>query len=184
MTQKADTPVPEFSRTIRLDQIKAGGTTRKHVANEHECAELAKRMGVSALTHFSFVADLKPWKKGGVRVTGQIDARVEQICVVSLEPFEAHFEDRFDRCFTTHSEEGTGDQLIDFEQLDDDLPDLISGDSIDLGEVASEVLALALPLHPRKPDVVFEDYLEGDEKTQKDQEKPHPFAVLKGLKSR
>lgn len=184
MTRKADTPAPEFPRAIRLDQIKAGGTTRKHEAQPEECAALAKRMGVSAISHFAFVAELKPWKKGGVRVTGQIDARVEQICVVTLEPFETHFSDQFDRCFTAHSEEAPRDDLIDLEQLDDDLPDLISGESIDLGELASEVLALALPLHPRMPGVVFEDYLEGGEKALEKQDKPNPFAVLKDLKSR
>ena len=60
-----------------------------------------------------------------------------------------------------------------------DLPESFTGDTIDIGAVVAEIVAMALDPYPRKPDVEFGGHIEGD---ATDEKKPSPFAVLKNLK--
>jgi uncharacterized metal-binding protein YceD (DUF177 family) len=95
-----------------------------------------------------------------VHVSGKVTARVEQVCVVTLEPFESAIEEEVDLDFAS------GDHLTPPEHLpsasghegehDFDPPDEIVGGAIDLGAITAEFLALGLDPYPRKPGVAFE----------------------------
>ena len=59
------------------------------------------------------------------------------------------------------------------------LPELFTGDSIDVGALAAEFAALAIDPYPRKQGLEYADHVESDPASDK---KPSPFAVLQGIK--
>ena len=101
-----------------------------------------------------------------VHVTGQVDAAIEQICVVTLDPFanEVHEAVEVDFAAAGATPPQGGDP-----------PDAIVGGAVDLGALTAEFLALGLDPHPRKPDADFRF-------EASDEPPPSPFAVLDKLR--
>jgi hypothetical protein len=85
---------------------------------------------------------------------------VRQSCVVTLEPVDSLINESFERTYRTgHGHDSSGRSLAE-EDLstplaDDDDWEPLAGDSIDVGEVAAEELALALDPYPRRKDAHF-----------------------------
>lgn len=164
---------PEFHRPLVVEAIGPAGLAREVVADAGECAALATRLRLPAVLAVSCRFQLSREGRDGavVAATGRLVARVEQVCVVSLDPFEAGIDEAFRVRFVPA---GTEDADADPDS-DDELP--YSAAAIDLGEAAAEQLALALDPYPRKPDAVLPA------------EEPatatiHPFAALAARRTR
>jgi uncharacterized metal-binding protein YceD (DUF177 family) len=166
----------EFSRLIPVDRVPDLGSREKLEANEEERASLAARFDLVSIQALTGKMELKPWRKGGIRVTGRMEAHITQNCVVTLEPFETHVSFDIERFFLGKTNAGAT-QVRDVESLEGDEPDLIVDNSIDLGELASEELGLTLDPYPRRPGVEF-----GSGPEPEATEKTHqPFASLAAL---
>jgi hypothetical protein len=170
---------PEFSRLIAVDRVPPEGLTERIEANEEERLNLARRFGLIAIRELTAVLELAPWRRGGVKVTGRFDALVEQTCVVTLDPFEARISEDITRYFAGQNAPGPTPVVYSVESLGEDEPDVISGNAIDMGELVSESLGLALDPYPRKPGVEFSSSQAGDRETAA----RHPFDALRSLKS-
>lgn len=139
---------PEFSRPVRVDTIGEAPRTLSISADEAERAALVARFGLRALTRLD--ADFAVRREAaGIAVTGRVQARAEQICVVTGESVAAAIDEsvalRFvaeDAAMAPEEIELGGDAL-------DTLP--YAGGAIDLGEAAAETMALALDPYPRAP---------------------------------
>lgn len=181
MTVTPGTPA-EFSRKLRLDRLAGGPVERQLEADARERAALAERfalLGLDALTGTLRVT--RQLDSPLVRVEGELRAEVRQTCVVTLAPFAARVEERFVQLFTLDAgPEASGEVFVAVEE--DDPPEPVDGDSIDLGEVLAEQLALALDPHPRAPGVEFAGASFGDDDAAGDAEADNPFAVLRRLK--
>ena len=140
---------PELSRRISVNRIGAGGMEQTIEADAGERRALAIRLRIPSIASFSCHFRLSPPLRGQVSAEAELRAEITQLCVVSLEPFEATVRERFALRFVP---EGVEEDEIDPEALDE-LP--FSGDMIDLGETASEQLALALDPYPRMPGIVL-----------------------------
>jgi uncharacterized metal-binding protein YceD (DUF177 family) len=173
----------EFSRLVSVEKIKSLGLRDKIAANQSERCALSARLGVLAVGELSFTYELQPWKKGGVRLKGIVNAQVEETCVVTLEPFKTTFNEDVERIFTHAASPGVKEDVVDLENLDEDIPDTITNNAIDLGEVATETLALVLSPYPRKPGAQFSNHMESDPAQDAETATKNPFAVLKSLKS-
>jgi uncharacterized metal-binding protein YceD (DUF177 family) len=148
------TPCPEFSRIVEVARLRAEGETLELIASPAECAALARRLGLEAVASMGAVAHLVPAGAGVVEVTGAIRARLSQICVVSLDPFDQTLEVPLRLVFRPGTEADlAADQTIDPE-TEDEVP--YEGGRFDLGESVVETLALALDPWPRRPDAVLE----------------------------
>lgn len=179
MTTGLQAPEPEFSRKIEVARI---GETPMEIdadATPGECAALALRFDVLAVDSLSVRAQAiwDPVRKL-IRLTGSVRARVGQACVVSLERVDAEVDAAFERLYTPGAAglraKGGEDILADEE----DPPEPLLGDWIDVGEVAAEQLLLSLDPYPRKPGAKVPDaYAPGP----RDMEE-HPFAALRDLK--
>ncbi len=161
-------PAPELSRPVDVGRIAAAGEVVVVEANPAERAALAIRFGIPAIGKLTVTFRLTVPRRRVVPAAGRMSAEVTQVCVVTLEPFEATIEEAFDVLFVpagTETEDDLGDP---------DAPDEIpyDGDRIDLGEAAAEQLALALDPYPRKPGAVLDD--DGDDTP------PSPFSGLAG----
>ncbi len=135
---------PELSRPFPRSRVGEGASVLVD-ANPAECAALATRMDIPEVRQLRCSFELARPQGRAIPATGTLAARVVQICVVSLEPFEADIAEDFTIRFVPAGSES--------DELDLEAPDEVpyDGDMLDLGEAAAEQLALALDPFPRKP---------------------------------
>jgi hypothetical protein len=180
----------EFSHVIETAQIPPEGLQIVLTATPEQCQALARRFRILAVLRLEARLNLlpDPVLAGCYAVRGQIDAEVEQACVVSLEPVRQRIGESFVRNFApaaavaAASEQGGSDE-DEAEWLDPaaaDPPDALVDGRIDAGEVATEELALALDPYPRRAGATLPpEYRPEPEQTAK----ISPFAALAGLKT-
>ena len=140
---------PELSFRVSLVQIGTLGTAREVIASADECAAIAARLLIPAVAALSCRFQLVPAQNGVVVARGSLAARVTQICVVTLEPFDADLREDFRiRFIPADQMSDPKDDLLELD-ADDEVP--YQGSQIDLGEASVEQLALALDPYPRAP---------------------------------
>lgn len=108
---------------------------------------LATDLGLLALRNLRLTGEIAPAGRDEMVLTAQLQADVDQACVVTLAPVRARISEPVRRRFVADLPPPVGDEV---EMTDDDslepMPEVI-----DLAEVVAEALALALPLYPRAP---------------------------------
>ncbi|MGJ4944507.1 YceD family protein [Bradyrhizobium sp. HKCCYLS1011] len=152
-------------------EIEADQATREGIAGIADLPEV-----ISA--HASFDVTLK--RDGKVHVEGRVQARVGQICVVTLDPIESEIDEPIDQMFAPPEQiPELSDMSEDDGEGDADVPDppepIVNG-QIDLARLATDALFLGIDPYPRKPGAVFEQAVAADDPQD------HPFAALKSLK--
>lgn len=148
------TLAPEFSHPVQVDRLRAGGETVALAATAAERAAVAQRLGLESIALLEASVALLPAGRGVIAAEGRVAARVVQVCVVSLEPFEQALDVPLRLVFRPGTEADlAADQTVDPE-AEDEVP--YEGGRIDLGEVVVETLALALDPWPRRPGAVLE----------------------------
>jgi uncharacterized metal-binding protein YceD (DUF177 family) len=168
---KNRTPHIEFSRPLQVDRVPKLGSTEKLAAEPAELLALAKRLKIPALHALTAEIRATPWRGGGMKLEGHITADLEQVSVISLEPFRETVSVPLARYFLPHG------AVVDNEQEDD--ADPIENGWIDLGEVVTETLALDMDPYPRRPGEAFPGHVEDDGVAAK---APSPFAALAAKK--
>jgi hypothetical protein len=155
---------PELSRLIAVDRLPPEYAVQ---ASPPECAALAARLQIEAVE--SLVCHFTLRRQGSViTAEGILEADVVQTCVVSLDPVGQRVEDRFTIRFVPDGREPTDDD----PEAPDEIP--YQGAIIDLGEAATEQLALALDPYPRLPGAELDPAARDPE--------PSPFSSLSALR--
>jgi len=179
-----------FSRSVNARKVVDKDETIVVQPDARELKLIAAAYDLVAMKDLKASFTLKPYRKEGLRVVGQVSADITQNCVVSLEPFESHVTLDVDRTFEPVSSRlrkvrdlnEAGEIEIDLESLDP--PDAIVDGVLDLGAVICEELALSLDPFPRKPGAEFEGGSEEETVPDKEEDsKPSPFAALQALKN-
>jgi len=164
---------------VPVERIPDTGLHREIEADEATRAAMAEIAGQREIAYVRAAFDLKPRSGGQVHVTGRVQARVGQNCVVTLEPLESDIDEEVDLTFApveqipeiADAEDDDGRSAADMT----DALEPIENGGIDLGRLASDMLYLAIDPYPRKEGAVFEPQV-----TASDPE-DHPFAALKSL---
>lgn len=180
----------EFSRIVRRADLALPERYELIVATPDECAAVAQRLGLVAVTALSARLTIKPWRRNGLAVTGRLEADIVQTCVVSLEDFAstvqhddvaARFAEQDDPVLAQGRDPKPE---IVIEPLAEDAPEIMPSGGVDLGELVVEHLAICLDSHPRRRGVEFSDEFADTANAGGGQErKPDsPFAVLESLK--
>ncbi|ADZ70353.1 YceD family protein [Polymorphum gilvum] len=173
-----------FPYSHRFDVAKLGNRSQSLVLapTESQRARIAEAYGLEALPALTAELEIRPWRKAGVFVSGRLRARVVQVCVVTLEPFEAGIDERLERAYLPDAGDGEPDEEgeIEIDLEAPEPPDLIEHGIIDLGALICEHLALTLDPFPRRPGAELESP-EPDEEAS-EAERPSPFKVLEKLK--
>lgn len=140
-----------------LKAVRAPGVDFTFEPDEAARAAMAKALGLAALPAYSAEARLEPWLDGAelsVRWKGQ----AVQICGVTLDPFSTDlagtFLIRMVPSGSPNAVKQTGEVVLELEQ--DDPPDELVDDRIDLAAYAIEHLGLELDPFPRSPGATFE----------------------------
>ncbi len=173
----------EFSLIVDTAKLDREGETLSLLPTEAERAAIAERLNLGSLSHFSGEAVVSPWGRGGWQVEATFAAIVEQECVVTLEPVENQIEDGFlvrylpEKALAVYDQE---EEVMLGEVMEEDPPELLPSDGIDVGELAVEYLSLSLDPYPRKPEA--SKSLQSDDNPAEIETKENPFAVLSKLK--
>ncbi len=144
-------------------------------------AAMAAALGITALPVFRFKGELRPLGRQDFLLEADLEATVEQPCSVSLAPVVTKIGENVKRRYDADFVFPEGDEV---EMPEDDsvepLPEVI-----DLGVVAMEALALALPLYPRAEGVELGEavFAAPGQAPLKDGDLK-PFAALAALKDR
>ncbi len=140
-------------------------------------AELAELAQLRDLPQLSAVFDLTRMGSA-IAITGLVKAKVGQNCVVTLEPIESAIEEAVNLEFAPQAGEAEpGPKSARKRKRDDDPPEPLVGETLDLGALAAEFLILGIDPYPRKSGVQF-----AAPKVEDNGERP--FAVLEALKKR
>ena len=185
-------PAVEFSRPVDLEDLPDEGIAVDLTADDVERAAVARRLGLRDIARFGLAGRLmRDTVSDGFFLAGELTAAVTQTCVVSLEPIAAEIRVPVHRSFVLAKVAATPEADGEIDPAAEDPPDPVAGGTADLGEVATEELALALDPYPRKPGAALPDGVlvadgEGEaaagQGTAGQGAEESPFAVLKRLK--
>ena len=148
--QLQSTPEPELSHPVNLTEVGRGDRNVSIIASEVECQKITTRLMIPAVNALKGDMVLK-FSKSEIHVSGQIRADLTRECVASLEPVSEIIDDTFSISFLRTNEEISAFEALD--SLDPDMPETLSGDSLDLGELLIQQLALMMSPFPRRTGV-------------------------------
>lgn len=148
------------------------------VANEAERKALAAAYDLIGVKGLSAMVSVSPVPGGGVSVEGHVVADIVQTCVVSLVPVDAHIDETFAVRYVRDPGKlpKVGAEVV-VDPAAPDPPELLTGPTIDVGEIAEEYFVLAIDPYPHAPGATLPaDVLDDAESTE-----DSPFAALAKL---
>jgi uncharacterized metal-binding protein YceD (DUF177 family) len=162
--------MPESLKPVEVAALHPG-ENRFHLAPGPDTRRaIAERLGEPGIDSLKGDFLLRPGSSG-VDLDLHLTARVNRICVASLEPMvelvDERYAIRFERDFVESDVDEVAEGLIAREPLE--------GETLDLEEILIQHLAISLDPHPRKTGAksLAEDY--------RDPVNLSPFSGLKGL---
>lgn len=164
--------------THNVTDIPAGGLDREREASASECASIAKDLELLKLDRLAVRYRIKALGEGCYRLAGKVVAKVEQACIVSLEPVAGDIDAAFDVEFRPVVQ-GSEDEE-DASVLAGPDVDILERGVIPVGRIVFETLSGSLDPYPRRPDAAFD----WQDPLQAEAEKRSPFAVLSQLKKK
>jgi uncharacterized metal-binding protein YceD (DUF177 family) len=174
--------VPEFSRSVLVDQVGGAELVREIEATPGERTALAERLDLIALDSLTATLRLRRLPDGLIRVSGRFDAEVVQACVVTLAPVANHCGDAFTMHFGG-AREPESVREIEVASVGEDEPEPITDGRIDLGEAVVQQLAVSLDPYPRAPGAKLPETAAGDA-AEAEAARENPFAALAQLRRR
>lgn len=185
----------EWSYFIDTDGLEEGTTKLSISPDDDARARLAQRLGLVSLD--ALTADIEITHHAGEAayfVKARAEADVTQNCVVTMEPVVNHVSDEFEAWYADPeatisiakarheklTEKGHGEQPI-LDEKDD--PEALVDGKIDLGELVTQYLSLAINPYPHAEGVEFQPVV--DKKGGEDDDgMKNPFAALKDWKDK
>lgn len=170
---------PEFSVVLHLEAL---GDSLKHFPLEADAAAraaLSKRFDLQSID--ALTADMSAKRIGGgelILVQGRLKASVVQSCVITGAPVQEEIMETIEERFTLKAEISSE---VEISLDDDDPPEPITGNEIDLGEIVAQHLGVALNPYPRAPGAEIPDAYQEDGDDMPDTQK-NPFLALAALK--
>ncbi len=178
--QRDPSHVDPWRAYVTVTQIPDIGLHRDIEADATSRQVMAEVAGLREVAYARASFDLRHRSGGQVHVTGRVQARIGQTCVVTLDPVDSEIDEAVDLIFAPSEQNlqlvADGDSADEATEIADQPEPIVDG-VIDLGRLATDVLLLAIDPYPRKEGAVFEQ-----QPIAADPE-DHPFAALKALKA-
>ncbi len=185
MAEKPDmqNSAPAFSRIVRFRRIsKAAEYEFSESPTEEELRNIAKVLDVLSVRKMRFAGRLIPLDNGGWMLEAALGTTVTQACVITLEPVRTRIDLEIRRQYLPDLDEPMAEIDISIEDEDDIEP---LETELDLGLVAMEALALALPDYPKIEGATLDESLfSADDGASGTEEAERPFAGLAALKDK
>ncbi len=180
----------EFSRLFELERVRRKPIKDKLTATQTECAELANRFSIISVESIEadiiFEEEAPHW----FRLQGRLTAKVVQRCIRTLEPLSESIDEPIDLRITDDPEfkrRGQSDE-DGLELSSGDDYEYVGEDSVDVGELLTQLLSTAMEPYPRKDEKDLPEFAgvevvwNSDDKPSTDQDvRTLPFAGLADL---
>ena len=141
-------PTVPFRRPMAVGALSRAEPTNFDLRPEpDERTRIAGFLGIRALSELRFKGVISPVSADAWRIEARLTGRVQQSCVVTLEPVTQVIDERITRSYVPVAELAEPAE-IELDLDADDEPDGFT-DTIDPGRLAIEALALALDPYPR-----------------------------------
>jgi uncharacterized metal-binding protein YceD (DUF177 family) len=175
-------PYTQNPHTLLIADLKDGAENSFQLKLDRtSCAQIADHLELLALRKVLFRGTLTPQGKRGWRLKAKVGATVQQACIVTLNPVNT----RLDETVILNYSADMDDQIaeVDIEMHQDTTQELLTRE-INLIEVLTEAISLALPTYPKSSKVIVGDasFTEPG-KTPMSDEDAKPFAGLAALKT-
>ncbi len=182
MAENTDSTSPpaSFSRLVRFNRIsKAKSFEFDEKPTEAELRAIARDLGALSVRKMRFSGTLAPLGRDGWQLEGTLGATVTQACVITLEPVRTRLDLEVRRRFLPEPDYDS--ESLEIEYSGDDEVEPLEA-TLDLGHVAIEALALALPDYPKAEGAELPpEAIDGDDDSA-DGDSQNPFAGLAALK--
>ena len=175
------TPSPEaiLPWTHAIADMPSSARQYTQTATPAECAAIATELGLAACLSLTAAYTIRAIGGGRYKLTGTLEAKLTQSCIITLEPMETEAKIPVAVEFSPNADQPpqASAEGEDFEVLS--LPDLepIENAGLNVGRVMLEALAAGIDLYPKKPDATFAWNDPRGTATE-----IHPFAALAKLK--
>ncbi|HEY0213628.1 MAG TPA: DUF177 domain-containing protein [Paenirhodobacter sp.] len=137
---------PPWAHPIRIADLGARKPTRFDLKPDAATrAAVAVWAGITAVPALRFRGTLTPRGRSDWVLDAELDARVEQPCVVTLAPVRTELRETVTRRYLADMPVPEGEEV---EMPEDDTAEALPA-TVDLAAVALEALELALPQYPR-----------------------------------
>lgn len=168
----------EFSRIVTLDRLGDRKIAERIEATAAEREQVKARLGLLGLDQL--VADCEVRRGLGdlVQVGAAWSAEVTQTCVVTLEPLRQSLKGDLQASFQSSRGAAVAEDEVMVDALEEDPPEVLPSDGIDLGELVVQELAVSLDPYPRRSGAA----IPGEFGPSDDPGETGPFAALKALK--
>lgn len=171
-----------FSHLVDAENIAVKGRELTFSPTESQRKSLCKALNLLEIENWDATAYLSRADEGlGVSLRVKLSATVVQSCVITLEPLSTRIEHSFLNLYLPEAQisaeyEADGLEIV-VEDGDEDFPEVLKPEGIDVGEATLEQLALVIDPYPRKEGVS----LQGARKqgAEVEQERENPFAALR-----
>ncbi len=186
----------EWSYLVKIEELGNNPKTFNFKADEQQRIDMARRFGIVSVESAQASVTLQPIGGGSIHAIGSVSADVTQSCVVSLMPVQTHAEDEFEGWFgdknkalsfaKAKSDREAKKGQTEIEILEESVdPEPIINGKIDIGELATQYLSLALEPFPKIEGVAYEF---GPPESEKGEEgaslRKSPFEALKDWKEK
>ncbi len=179
------TPTSEMTCLIHWTDVPSKGVRKKIIATEKDCVELAKILDIVALCDVKADFEITRWRGGGLKVTADISADVEQNCVVSLEAISSCVQERAEWFFKPEAQSrknSDSEVVLQIDPLGEDPADPLIDGRVDLWQLLIEHLCLMIDPFKRSDTVEFETVYKDVIKTSASGSSSiSPFAILKTI---
>jgi hypothetical protein len=187
----------EWSHLVDVEKIESGPKIFSFKASAEQRANLARRLGQISVESATASVTLQRVGGGIIHAIGSVQANITQSCVVSLVPVEAHVEEEFEGWFgdnsnavsfaKARSEREAKKGHVEAEILEESVdPEPVINGKVDIGELATQFLSLAIDPYPHAPGVSGE-FLAGPQPDKGEVGKSlrkNPFEALKDWKEK
>lgn len=163
--------------TEKTTEIPAGGLSRTRTATNDETKAVARTLNILNVSALSVQYRIVSISGAAYRLSGALNADVEQACVVSLEPVAGKVDAAFDVEFWPDLSNEESDEEAGV--LDGSDVEPLEHGTIPVGRIAFETLSASLDPYPRREGAEFTWQDKADETAA-----PNPFAALAKLKDK
>ena len=165
---------PPFSRIIKISDLNLKKNNRFNVnLFQKEIAALVKFLDVKSINSLNCIINLIPFKDKW-EINGKVSINCTLQCVISLEDLRYKLKIPIKRYLSSNLEIQSN-KIISYENINSNTDPLT--ENIDLGDIISEEIYLAIPKYPKKRGVKLENILITEENSEL-----NPFKKLENLK--
>ena len=166
--------VPPFSRVIKISDLNVK-KNNQFIINllKKETISLVKFLDIRSLDFFKCSINLV-YLQDKWEINGEVTINCTLQCVISLEDLSFKLKIPFKRYLSSNLNLKSN-KIINYENINCDIDPLT--ENVDLGDIVSEEIYLALPKYPKKSGVKLRNILRTEESSEL-----NPFKKLENLK--